>query len=93
MLAGALALLTFIALVDSSLALTIAPAVLLLTLFKCGIRPGERLFACFAQRRVTAVRPASQRRPRPALFLRPVGRVLGAAYGLRGPPAARLQLS
>jgi hypothetical protein len=74
--------------VDPGLALTMAPALLLLALLTCGLRPGEALIDRLrAQARPPARRAASHPRPRLALVVRPAGRLLASALAMRPPPS------
>jgi hypothetical protein len=88
--AGMLVLVAGAALTDPALALSFGPALLLLALFTCGVRPGEalieRLTARFAEPRNR--RAVSARRPRLTLVVRPTGRLLASALAMRPPPAA-----
>jgi hypothetical protein len=87
--AGMLALVALAGLADPGLALSFSPAVLLLALFTCGVRPGEalieRLTARYAPSRPR--RAVSARRPRLTLVVRPTGRLLASALAMRPPPA------
>ena len=72
------------------LALTMAPALLLLALLTGGVRPGEALIDAPARPRVAnAGRHARTSRPRPrlALVVRPAGRQLASALAMRPPPS------
>ena len=77
------------ALAEPGLALSMAPALLLLALFTGGFRPGEalieRLRARFAPSRPP--RAVSAPRPRLALVVRPAGRLLASALAMRPPPS------
>jgi len=72
------------------LALTMAPALLLLALLVGGVRPGEALLERLRDRRLQApVRPraTSMLRPRLALVVRPAGRLIASALAMRPPPS------
>ena len=82
------ALVVSAALVDPGLALTMAPALLLLALLATGFRPGEKLIArLHGQARRGTQRPASHPRPRLALVVRLVGRLLASGLAVRPPPS------
>ncbi len=87
--AGMLLLVVVAALAEPGLALSMAPALLLLALFTGGFRPGEalieRLRARFAAPRRR--RAASSPRPRLALVVRPAGRLIASALAMRPPPS------
>ena len=87
--AGMLALVALAGLAEPGLALTMAPAVLLLALFTLGVRPGEALLERLRGRRagVRPMRAVSAPRPRLALVVRPVGRLIASALAMRPPPA------
>jgi len=75
-------------LVDPGLALTMAPALLLLALLTGGVRPGEALITRLRDRAHTrAPRAISHPRPRLALVVRPAGRQLASALAMRPPPS------
>lgn len=74
------------ALIDLPLALTMAPALLMLALFATGVHPGERLL--YRVHRACVPRAASSRRPRLALVVRPAGLQLASALAMRPPPVA-----
>ena len=82
------ALVASAALVDPGLALTMAPALLLLALLATGVRPGERLIARLHGRpRPARQRATSHPRPRLALVVRLVGRLLASGLAVRPPPS------
>jgi hypothetical protein len=88
---GLIALLAIGALADPGLALTMAPALLMLALFATGIRPGERLMIRVLERGGgRAPRATSSPRPRLALVVRASGVDLASALAMRPPPAASL---
>ena len=73
---------------DPGLALTMAPALMLLAALANGFRPGEALIARLTdRRRNTAQRATSAPRPRLALVVRPAGRQLASALAMRPPPS------
>jgi hypothetical protein len=73
---------------DVGLALTMAPALLLLAALANGFRPGEALIERLAERSRTAKpRATSAPRPRLALVVRPAGRQLASALAMRPPPS------
>jgi hypothetical protein len=73
---------------DVGLALTMAPALLLLAALANGFRPGEALIERLAERsRSAAPRATSAPRPRLALVVRPTGRLLACALAMRPPPS------
>ena len=87
------ALVSSAALVDPGLALTMAPALLLLAMLANGFRPGEALI----ERLRTHARPARRRatstpRPRPTFVVRHAGRLLAFGLAVR-PPPSRLVVS
>jgi hypothetical protein len=86
---GLIALATLAGIADPGLAMTLAPAVLLLATFACGVRPGEALIERLRERRVAPrhVRATSTRVPQLALVVRPVGRLIASALAMRPPPA------
>lgn len=70
-------------------AVVFAPALAVFGLLLRGVRPGERLITRLARRRTPRLRPVMRaRRPRIALVVRPVGRLLAAALAMRPPPVA-----
>jgi hypothetical protein len=73
------------------LALTMAPALLLLALLAGGVRPGEALIERLRGRRRSAAprrpRAASTRRPRLALVARPAAGPVASALAMRPPPS------
>jgi hypothetical protein len=73
---------------DHGLALTLAPAVLLLATFAGGYRPGEALIERLRERRAAprAIRATSARIPHLALVVRPAGRLIASALAMRPPP-------
>jgi len=82
------ALVASAALVDPGLALTMAPALLLLALLVTGFRPGEKLIARLHGHARRAIRRAtSHPRPRLALVVRLVGRLLASGLAVRPPPS------
>jgi hypothetical protein len=74
-------------LAEPGLALTMAPALLLLALFASGVRPGEALIGRLLERRLATPRATSAPRPRLALVVRPAGRLLASAQAIRPPPS------
>ncbi|MDA0183074.1 hypothetical protein OJ997_22385 [Solirubrobacter phytolaccae] len=73
------------------LALTMAPALLLLALLAGGFRPGEALIERLRDRRRPAValpRAVSMPRPRLALIARPTAGPAASALAMRPPPSA-----
>jgi hypothetical protein len=73
---------------DPGLALTMAPALILLAALACGFRPGEALIVRLTERgRRAAPRATSMPRPRLALVVRPAGRLLASALAMRPPPS------
>ena len=87
--AGMFALVVLAGLKEPGLALTMAPAMLMLALFAGGVRPGEALIERIRSRRA-AVRPpraVSAPRPRLELVVRPAGRPIASALAMRPPPA------
>jgi hypothetical protein len=73
---------------DVGLALTMAPALLLLAALANGFRPGEALIERLADRaRAAKPRATSAPRPRLALVVRPTGRLLACALAMRPPPS------
>jgi len=73
---------------DVGLALTMAPALLLLAALANGFRPGEALIERLSGRaRTVAPRATSAPRPRLALVVRPAGRLLASALAMRPPPS------
>ena len=87
--AGMFALVALAGLHEPGLALTMAPAVLMLALFTGGVRPGEALIERLRAGRVTPApaRAVSAPRPRLALVVRPAGRMIASALAMRPPPA------
>lgn len=87
--AGMFALVGLAGLAEPGLALTMAPALLMLALFAGGVRPGEALIERLRSRRATPrrARAVSAPRPRLALVVRPAGRLLASALAMRPPPA------
>lgn len=83
-----LALLLFAAALSVGVALTLAPALLLLAVLLLGHMPGEelldRLRRAHTERRRRAPRRLSA--PRLALVIRPAGRALAQALAMRPPP-------
>ena len=76
-------------LVEPGLALSMAPALLLLALLTGGFRPGEALIERL-RARFDSPRPpraSSAPRPRLALVVRPTGRLLASALAMRPPPS------
>ena len=73
---------------DPGLALSLAPALLLLALLARGIRPGERLIDRWRERFSVRkhARAVSMPRPRLAVVVRPAGRLLASALAMRPPP-------
>lgn len=76
--------------VSPGVALTMAPALLLLALLAGGVRPGEALIERLRDRRRTATprRAASMPRPRLALIVRPTAGPVASALAMRPPPSA-----
>ena len=87
--AGMFALVALAGLAEPGLALTMAPALLMLALFAGGVRPGEALIERLRARRQTPRLPraVSAARPRLALVVRPAGRAIASALAMRPPPA------
>ena len=87
--AGMSVLVALAGLAEPGLALTMAPALLMLALFAGGVRPGEGLIERLRTRRATPRRPraVSALRPRLALVVRPAGRLIASALAMRPPPA------
>jgi len=78
------------------LALTLAPALLLLALLAGGLRPGEALIERLRDRRreTPLPRPAVRiPRPRLAHVVRPTGGPLASALAMRPPPSGLAVLS
>jgi hypothetical protein len=76
---------------SAGLALTMAPALLLLALLAGGVRPGEALIERLRDRRRSAPprpRAVSMPRPRLALVARPTGGPVASALAMRPPPSA-----
>lgn len=74
-----------------ALALTMAPALLLLALLAGGVRPGEALLERLRDRRRITVAPRRARStpsPRLALVVRPTAGPAGSALAMRPPPSA-----
>lgn len=72
-----------------ALALTMAPALLLLALIAGGVRPGEALLERLRDRRRSAAPPrraVSTPRPRLALVARPTAGPVASALAMRPPP-------
>lgn len=87
--AGMLLLVAVAGFADVGLALTLAPALLLLGLFACGVRPGETLIERLIERRAPApARAVSAPRPRLVLIVRLAGRLLASGLATRPPPSA-----
>ena len=84
-----IALVASAALADPGLALTMAPALLLLAALGNGFHPGEALIARLARKSVAAAAPRATSAPRPrlALVVRPAGRLLACALAMRPPPS------
>ena len=60
----------------------------MLALFAGGVRPGEALIERLRSRlRTPRLRAVSAARPRLALVVRPIGRLLASALAMRPPPA------
>jgi hypothetical protein len=87
-LVGLIVLVAVAGIADHGLALTLAPAILLLAMFAGGVRPGEKLLERLHERRTAprTVRATSVRIPQLALVLRPVGRLIASALAMRPPP-------
>jgi hypothetical protein len=78
------------------LALTMAPALLLLALLAGGVRPGEALIERLRDRRRTGVprlRAISMPRPRLAHVVRPAAGPVASALAMRPPPSGLAVLS
>lgn len=76
---------------SAGLALTMAPALLLLALLAGGVRPGEALIERLRDRRRSAPprpRAVSMPRPRLALVARPTAGPVASALAMRPPPSA-----
>ena len=76
---------------SAGLALTMAPALLLLALLAGGVRPGEALIERLRDRRHSTVprpRAVSMPRPRLALVTRPTAGPVASALAMRPPPSA-----
>lgn len=88
-LIGLIALVALAGIADHGLALTLAPAVLLLAMFAGGFRPGEALIERLREQRAAPrpLRATSARIPQLALVVRPVGRLIASALAMRPPPA------
>jgi hypothetical protein len=81
-------------LAEPGLALTMAPALLLLALFVGGVRPGETLIERLLERRLAAPpRATSAVRPRLALVVRLTARLLASAHAIRPPPSGSAVLT
>jgi hypothetical protein len=87
--AGMFALVALAGLHEPGLALTMAPAVLMLALFTGGVRPGEALIERLRAGRLTPApaRAVSAPRPRLAVVVRPAGLLLASGLATRPPPA------
>jgi hypothetical protein len=73
---------------DPGLALTMAPALLLLAALASGLRPGEALIERLSERRRPAApRATSAPRPRLAFVAHPAGRLLASSLAIRPPPS------
>ena len=83
-----LALVAAAGLAEPGLALTMAPALLMLALFAGGVRPGEALIERLRERRAPARRPRAVAVvwPRLKLVVRPA-RQFASALAVRPPPA------
>jgi Zn-dependent protease with chaperone function len=93
--AGMFALVALAGLAEPGLALTMAPALILLALLTGGVRPGEALIERLCAR---AMRPVTRRarsapRPRLALVVRPAGLEIASALAMRPPPSGLAVLS
>ncbi len=88
--AGMLSLVAVAGLFAPGLALALAPAVVMLALFTCGIRPGEAMIDRLRARRDVPcrARAVSAARPQLALVVRATGRLLASALAMRPPPAS-----
>lgn len=93
--AGMLAVVALAGIADPALALTLAPALLLLALFTCGVRPGEALIERLRARGTPPriLRAISSPRPRLAVVVRPAGRLIASALAMRPPPAPLRSIS
>jgi len=86
--AGMFVLVAAAGLAEPGLALTMAPALLMLALFAGGVRPGEALIERLRSRRDTRrPRALSSPRPRLALVVRLAGRLIASGLAVRPPPA------
>ncbi len=87
--AGMFVLVALAGFAEPGLALTMAPALLMLALFAGGVRPGEALIERLRAGSVTPApaRAVSAQRPRLALVVRPAGRMIASALAMRPPPA------
>jgi hypothetical protein len=73
---------------DPGLALTMAPALILLAALASGFRPGEALIERLSERRrPAALRATSAPRPRLAFVVSPAGRLLAGTLAIRPPPS------
>jgi hypothetical protein len=83
------------AVVEPGLALTMAPALILLALLTGGVRPGEALIERLRERRtgLAVARARSATSPRLALVVRPAGRLIASALAMRPPPSGLAALS
>ena len=88
--AGMFAVVAVAGLAAPGLALAMAPALLMLALFTCGIRPGEAMIDRLRARQAVPcrARAVSAARPQLALVVRPTGRLLASALAMRPPPAS-----
>jgi hypothetical protein len=92
LLHAVLAAVVLLAAFGAVVALTLAPAAVLLVLLLHGIAPGERLIERL-RRRFVGPRPRAAlaaARPRLRLVVRRAGRLIAAALAMRPPPAAAL---
>src|SRR3954454_7486384 len=88
--AAMLVLVATMGLLEPGLALTMAPALLLLALFAGGVRPGEALIERLRDRRAAdaaRVRAVSAPRPRLVLLARRAGRLIASGLAVRPPPS------
>lgn len=81
--------------IGASVALMLAPAILLLLLLAAGIRPGEELIERLRERFTRPRVRGTANAPRPALplVLRRVGRRMAAALAVRPPPVLAASVS
>jgi hypothetical protein len=87
--AGMFVLVALAGLAEPGLAMTMAPALILLALLTGGVRPGEAFIERLRERRAPQhpVRAQDHPRPRLALVVRPAGRLIASALAMRPPPS------